>query len=611
MKRGFSLLYILLFSLALGLALWGAHRFIQGRLLSGLEKKLGPSLGELNRLYRGLETLPAVQVLPALKAANRQYLRLHREPGREFAWLINYGPEGAPLAVHATLPGQGLLNQIHREQALRPPRDLAWMSASAGVPVLRITHANPRSGVFSTVLGVKDASFLRRRQWVSGSLLAFWGLGVALFSFLMFLGGNRQPAHDHTLREGFPRENPSGRAPFTHDDVAPMERSPFARPTEKPAGSRFFKEEYLAKVSESPEPTKLDPLPPPPPPQAPAPEKERPFEEVQAWKTRMESQVDELAMLREVSLASSSISDLGEFIGTVLTLLRSRYPVDRIEFFQVDPADARTLHRRARIEDYKVFHDPALDGREEHRILLDLGEEGGALARNVAIALAKDGRSLLTAPLVDKGALIGALRLSHGQADFFGENDRFILAKLARHVAVSLNNVRLYDTAVRDGLTGLYGHKHFQAVLSDELKKAERYKDNLALAIFDLDHFKRVNDTWGHPAGDAVIRAFAKILTATVRGSDAAFRYGGEEFAVIFLRADPAGARETCERIRLAVEKCVIEHGGHRIPVTVSVGLSSLDFRPLPKEAFIQEADRALYAAKEKGRNQVRRFDEA
>jgi len=166
----------------------------------------------------------------------------------------------------------------------------------------------------------------------------------------------------------------------------------------------------------------------------------------------------------------------------------------------------------------------------------------------------------------------------------------------------------LYDLSHVDGLTGLYNHRHFQEIMDGELSRIGRHQQHaLSLLILDLDHFKQVNDRYGHQAGDAVLRACADTLRACLRGEDMAARYGGEEFAVVLPDTGPDQAQALAERVRKALGAAVIAVGGEDIRITVSIGVAGClpGEQPDNKKALIEAADRALYEAKRAGRNRV------
>jgi len=166
-------------------------------------------------------------------------------------------------------------------------------------------------------------------------------------------------------------------------------------------------------------------------------------------------------------------------------------------------------------------------------------------------------------------------------------------------------NKQLEDLAFRDGLTNLYNHRYFQEILEKELARAYRYKNDLCLIIFDIDFFKKVNDNYGHPAGDKVLTTLAKQLQIAIRPSDIIARYGGEEFMVILPETDEAGMAVLAERLRHRVMEITTRINDLKINVTISSG--GVHFSPdregVSKQNLIDTADRALYMSKENGRN--------
>ena len=163
---------------------------------------------------------------------------------------------------------------------------------------------------------------------------------------------------------------------------------------------------------------------------------------------------------------------------------------------------------------------------------------------------------------------------------------------------------KLFESALRDGLTSTFNRRYFVDRLHTEIRFAVRHEKSLALLFVDIDHFKKINDTHGHLAGDAVLAAVARVMTETIRAEDVLARYGGEEFAVICREIDLEGARILGERLRVAVEEERFEHDGKVVPVTVSVG-AAVESKVDDAQAFIAAADAAMYDAKRSGRNRV------
>jgi diguanylate cyclase (GGDEF)-like protein len=165
---------------------------------------------------------------------------------------------------------------------------------------------------------------------------------------------------------------------------------------------------------------------------------------------------------------------------------------------------------------------------------------------------------------------------------------------------------QMIDAALRDGLTHAYNKKFFLDRLETEFAYARRHKSLLSLVMFDVDHFKRVNDNFGHLAGDAVLVHLTRITQATIRTEDVLARYGGEEFAVICRGTPLLNAGVLGERLRSRVETETFDYEGKRLPVTISVGVAALpESAAANPQDLVRDADTALYEAKRSGRNRV------
>ena len=165
----------------------------------------------------------------------------------------------------------------------------------------------------------------------------------------------------------------------------------------------------------------------------------------------------------------------------------------------------------------------------------------------------------------------------------------------------------IYRLSTIDGLTETYNKRFFLDSLERELNRAQRYGRGVSLVLFDIDHFKKINDSHGHLAGDYVLRELAHLVAQNLRRQDILARYGGEEFAIILPEIDTPGSTLVCEKLRGLTEQYPFVFGSESIPVTVSLGIYSLDVSagPTTPEAFIAGADAKLYAAKQGGRNRV------
>jgi diguanylate cyclase (GGDEF)-like protein len=183
-------------------------------------------------------------------------------------------------------------------------------------------------------------------------------------------------------------------------------------------------------------------------------------------------------------------------------------------------------------------------------------------------------------------------------------------------VSRALEKKRLKDTNARlmrelaaqsrrDGLTGLLNRRVFDENLEQELTRARRYDFPLSLAMVDIDHFKRVNDAHGHPTGDEVLRQVARRLEAGIRQSDQIFRYGGEEFAVLFAHTALSESADVCVRLLERLRGTPIETAAGALDITASIGIACSDGEVGTSDTLVDRADQALYQAKAAGRNRV------
>lgn len=173
-----------------------------------------------------------------------------------------------------------------------------------------------------------------------------------------------------------------------------------------------------------------------------------------------------------------------------------------------------------------------------------------------------------------------------------------------------LHSKKMFDEMVRlsiiDGLTHVYNRRYFQHRLIDEFERSKRYKHDFCCMIIDIDHFKKINDSRGHPVGDSVIKKIAAILRRNTRGADVLCRYGGDEFGMLLPETNFKGAFVTAERIRRVVEKAEFGDSKSSLSITLSCGISSLvENGAMNMEELLTQADVALYQAKKAGRNRI------
>jgi len=236
-------------------------------------------------------------------------------------------------------------------------------------------------------------------------------------------------------------------------------------------------------------------------------------------------------------------------------------------------------------------------------------------------------RSLLCMPIMHQGEMTGILYLENNAASgIFTEGRLEVLRLLATQAAISIENARLYADmeervaartaeikaiSLRDGLTGVANRKAFDERIKEEFARVQRNGQVLSLLFIDIDHFKNVNDRYGHPVGDECLRKMGKVLTSVNRrASDFVARYGGEEFAYVLSDTDMEGARLFADRVLNAVRTIVLEIGEIRHSITASIGVATCTRGEMAApELLITKADRCLYIAKESGRNRIVHID--
>lgn len=224
---------------------------------------------------------------------------------------------------------------------------------------------------------------------------------------------------------------------------------------------------------------------------------------------------------------------------------------------------------------------------------------------------AVDLRSVKVFPIFHRDQPLGALIVgSTTDPRRLSRDVEGTLEGVVAQAAVSLANARMYERmermATRDGLTGLVNHRRFQELLGAAIERARRHELPVSVVFADADHFKTINDTFGHPVGDEVLRRIASALSEEARRSDVVARYGGEEFVMLLEGTDAAGAAELAERARQRIEALEIGGDFGRLRVTVSLGICAFPALASDREDLLARADRALYEAKRRGRNRVR-----
>jgi len=215
-------------------------------------------------------------------------------------------------------------------------------------------------------------------------------------------------------------------------------------------------------------------------------------------------------------------------------------------------------------------------------------------------------QSILVVPLQDHpGNILGVLELinamDRGQIVPFDSQFESLVRALASQAAVAIRNARLEDQSLKDALTDVYNRRYFMIRLEEEVKRHSRFGEPLSLVMLDVDHFKEINDRFGHGAGDETLRGIAELLLKHSRSFSVVTRYGGDEFAIVLVKTPKAGALTYADRMRGVVAQHEFRHG----TVTVSLGAASLPEDGACGDDLVVAADKALYDAKRLGRNRV------
>lgn len=244
--------------------------------------------------------------------------------------------------------------------------------------------------------------------------------------------------------------------------------------------------------------------------------------------------------------------------------------------------------------------------RTGHRHLVTAGDSSARCAHSGNV-----GATLLCIPIQAHGDALGVIHFQvTGALSQIQERDLSVSNTFAEQIGLSIANIRLREAlksqSIRDALTGLFNRRYLEETAERELHRAVRAKQSLSIVMFDLDHFKRFNDTFGHDAGDTVLHEIGAFLFRNTRTDDIACRYGGEEFVLIFPNSSADAAEKRVEQLRSSIKNLNIVHRGQPLgPVTISVGIAAYPVNGSSPSQLIANADAALYQAKRGGRDKI------
>jgi two-component system cell cycle response regulator len=322
-----------------------------------------------------------------------------------------------------------------------------------------------------------------------------------------------------------------------------------------------------------------------------------------AQKELADTRARELTQIRRIGETLARPLTVQELVGGLSDLIWESLPLDHlgVRFQGQDQEKAITASRH-------LADAPAPDKEQFDRWLEDeLQRERGSSTEDPA------GDPPLSPPcpvVLEERLKAEEVRglVAAGRTEPFSPEEAELFRIFALQGEAALKNLLLFEEvkslAIRDGLTGLYNNRHFREVLGHQVEMSRRYGWPLSLLFLDIDNFKNVNDTWGHPEGDLVLKALADFLQSHVRLADVLCRYGGEEFVVLLPQTSWNQAYRLAERLREGIAATPILLGHGEIHITVSIGLSCLT-PELSGEDLVKAADASLYQAKQSGKNRV------
>jgi diguanylate cyclase (GGDEF)-like protein len=324
--------------------------------------------------------------------------------------------------------------------------------------------------------------------------------------------------------------------------------------------------------------------------------------ELAASQADLRQRLKEVSYLKATAALLSHSLDMDEVLGRMLAKVVEIFAVDAAEICVLPPSAPAVRAQRGLAADWlaeetastvDAFHG---DADEIHHPTV-----GAPACCNQRAGFL----DVWCVPLRAQGGVTGRLSLHSRTLRRATPRERELLLAIGSQIATALSNILLHREVQRlsttDTLTRLHNRRGFEARLADEMKKVRRYKSPLAAVMIDIDHFKQYNDTYGHPAGDAILQQVAAVIRSQVRETDFVARYGGEEFVLLLPETGKSNAMKAADKIRMAVEASQ----GPGQALTISLGVAASPEDTTNAQALIELADQALYRAKEGGRNRV------
>ena len=324
----------------------------------------------------------------------------------------------------------------------------------------------------------------------------------------------------------------------------------------------------------------------------------------------LEKSQAQLSNIYETTRALSGILDLDNLLAEILDVANRIFRLQKCQIYLSNiTADCLYLYASLGNGNKRIFEKPPMHVRDISP-LLEIGDRTTML-HQLNTNNRELGSDFLDIPLVSRGKVMGIMRVITEKGTQPSERERHLLMIFANSAAVAIDNSLLHkkteELTITDALTELFNYRHFRNKLADELRRADRYRQRFSLLMMDLDHFKKINDEFGHQTGNIVLREVSGIIRQCVRDVDFVARYGGEEFVVILPQTGDHDALTIAERIRSTIEKAYFSNaqGSRDLKITISIGCASYPDGVHTLEQLLDKADKALYKAKSEGRNRI------
>jgi diguanylate cyclase (GGDEF)-like protein len=317
----------------------------------------------------------------------------------------------------------------------------------------------------------------------------------------------------------------------------------------------------------------------------------------------------QLQAINAMAKQTTAVKELKDLLQQVCGLVLESFPCDHVSVLLLEGENlvvsAHQGKLTPRFRTGETLHHAGLCSRAMETLKAVVENDVTKVARYEAGF--EETRAEMCLPLVSFGQVLGVLTLESATPETFQEGDVQPLESVADICATAIQNARYFERvrqlAYVDGVTGIFNRRYFELRIAEEIVRAERYNGGLSIIMIDIDHFKRLNDEFGHLLGDEVLRQVSTIFAQQVRKSDVVCRYGGEEFAIIVPETAGESASRLADKLRAVVAGWFFP--GVPRPVTISAGIAEFFTHGETRDAVVEAADKALYAAKQGGRNRV------